>query len=76
MWLNQGVGHVPQLLNVYKKRLLDKDTLTKNSDVQDMDTFRILTDKLLKLNFGSEVYMLCIVKRMLRTAFSIFEAVH
>ena len=63
MWLNQGVGHVPRFLKAFKTRLLDMDTQTQSSDIQDMDKLR--TYKLLKLNFGCEEYVFCIVNKML-----------
>ena len=71
MWLNQGVGQVSQFIMVFKTRLLDMDTQTQHSDIQDMDKLR--TYKLLKPNFGCEEYMFCIVNRMFRTAFSRFR---
>ena len=57
VWLNQGVGQVSQFIMVFKTRLLDMDTQTQHSDIQDMDKLR--TYKLLKLIFGCEdVYVL------------------
>ena len=37
VWLNKGVGHRPHFLKVFKTRLLDMDTQTQSSDIQDMD---------------------------------------
>ena len=71
VWLNQGVGHVPHFLKVFETRLLDIDTQTQSSDIQDLDTLR--TYKLLKHNFVCEEYMFCIVNKILRTAFSRFR---
>ena len=49
------------------------DTQTQHSDIQDMDKLRTYT--FLKLNFGFEECMFCIVNIMFRTAFSRFRGV-
>ena len=54
---------MPHFRKVFKTRLLDMDTQTQSSAIQDMDKFR--TYKLLKLNFGYEEYMFCIVNDFL-----------
>ena len=54
-----------------KTRLLEMDTQAQSSDIQDMNKLR--TYKLLKLNFGCEEYMFCIVNKMFRTAHSRFR---
>ena len=68
VWLNQGVGQVPQFIKVFKTRVLDIDIQTQISDIQDMDKLR--TYRLLKHDFGCEEYMFCITNRSFRTVFS------
>ena len=48
-------GACASFLKAFETRLLDMDTQTQISDIQDMDKFR--TYKLLKLNFGCGEYM-------------------
>ena len=54
-----------------KTRLLDMDTQAQSSVIQDMNKLR--SYKLLKINFGCEEYMFCIVNKMFRTAYSRFR---
>ena len=68
VWLNQGVGQVPQFIKVFKTRVLDIDIQTQISDIQDMEKLR--TYRLLKHDFGCEEYMFCITNRSFRTVFS------